>query len=89
MAKSTFLTSYCPIISGALLLMGALGLVILSFFGTLIAIDSYSFALAKDISNDKYQKAASCFIAAGYHAVFFILGGAGMIVSMVAKKASH
>jgi hypothetical protein len=44
--------------------------------------------LAPEISNNKYQKAASCFIVAGYHLVFFCFGVAGTVVSMIAKKAS-
>lgn len=87
MAKQqSAVATFLPIISAGLLFWGVLGVVLLCFFGILIVMDAYAFNITPMISDNRNQKAASCFIAAGYHLILAVLGGIGMFGSRILKK---
>jgi hypothetical protein len=67
------------------MVMGFLGFCLLVFFGILVVIDAYAFNISPLISDYRYQKAASCFIAAGYYAFLVVAGGGALLASRIMK----
>lgn len=84
--QQNFYVSLLPVVGGALLFYGGLGVILLCFFGILIVMDAYAFNIVPMISDYRYQKGASCFIAAGYHLILATIGGIALFVGRALNK---